>query len=713
MTRATQTALWPLVLALSGCGDDTAGRSPGDTDGTATGSTSAGTGTGSSTGSSSTAASDETTQGADAESSTGEGESSTGEPPPALACDDRPELVRSALTFDGVDDHVTMGVAPDLGLAVFTLEAWVRRDGAGVETGTGSGGVELVPLIGKGRGENDDTIFNCNYAFGFRGNVLTADFEDTASGANHPVIGTTAVTWGTWHHVAVSYDGTTWRLYLDGALDQQLEVGATPRADSIQHFALGTAMNSTGTPSGWFDGQLDEVRVWSYARSEAELAAAMHTTLGAEAGLVSRWALDEVDGGAPDAVGLSPGTLESATFVADGAVLDQGLPPVVTVAETPESPVVPADAADVALGIIDPDDETHVVSVFTREVGTDDDFTIVVIPDTQYYSDVDSPNAGSPDYFSDQTQWVRDNRETYDIRAVIHNGDIVNNADQAEEWDVADAAMSLLETPEAGLPDGVPYGVSVGNHDQAPTGSDGDTSLFNQFFGVDRFAGRPYYGGHLGETNDDNWVHVRVGELEIVLVNLKYDTTPDPEVLTWARTVFEAHPDALGILNTHYMLGSSGNFSPQSQAVYETLRATDNVQLMTGGHVSAEARRTDVYQGNVIHSMLADYQFDGDGGSGFLRLWEFSPANDELTVRTYSPTLDEWMTTDDSEFTLPVDLRGAGDDFTQAAVLDPATGLVVVPLEGLTPGRTYEWYATVGDCHHVVRTAVHRFSTAP
>ena len=35
----------------------------------------------------------------------------------------------------------------------------------------------------------------------------------------------------------------------------------------------------------------------------------------------------------------------------------------------------------------------------------------MVLPDKQYYSDVDSPNAGSPDYFHDQTQWVRDNRE--------------------------------------------------------------------------------------------------------------------------------------------------------------------------------------------------------------------------------------------------------------------------------------------------------------
>ena len=95
----------------------------------------------------------------------------------------------SALAFDGRDDHVTMGVARPLGLAQLTLEAWVRRDGAGIATGTGVGGLTLVPIVAKGRGEDDGSNVDCNYAFGFFGDVLGADFEDMASGANHPVIG--------------------------------------------------------------------------------------------------------------------------------------------------------------------------------------------------------------------------------------------------------------------------------------------------------------------------------------------------------------------------------------------------------------------------------------------------------------------------------------------------------------------------------------------
>jgi Concanavalin A-like lectin/glucanases superfamily/Calcineurin-like phosphoesterase len=653
-----------------------------------------------------------------ADTGTGESGTSTGEgagPPPAdsdaadgdalLTCADQPPPARSAVAFDGLDDHITMGAAPELGLATFTLEAWVRRDGAGQETTTSVDGLELVPIAGKGRGEN--------YALGFADNVLAADFEDSATDANYPVVGTTAITWGAWHHVAATYDGVRWRLYVDGKLDALRTVGATPRTDGTQHFAIGTAMDSTGHPRGHLAGAVDEVRLWDHARSEAELAAAMFETVESGRGLVARWALDEADGGAPDGVGNADGTLVGAMFVPDGAGLDRGLPPSVVTSHPLDAMTLPADAVELGIALGDPDQDELVATFHLREVVAADDFTIVVLPDTQYYSDVGTAAGGSPEYFHDQTQWVRDNREAYDIVAVIHNGDIVNHGAAPEEWEIADAAMARLETPEPELPAGVPYGVCIGNNDQdAPTLA-GATLGFNQHFGVERFAGRPYYGGHFADDNDENWFTFQAGGLQFVVVDLQFDTSPDPAVNAWARSIFEAHPAAFGILNTHYILGGSGSFGVQGQAIYDELRATDNVQLMTCGHISAESRRTDVYEGNVIHSMLADYQSDGDGGSGYLRIWEFSPANDELTVRSYSPSLDRWLTDDDSEFTLAVELPGAGGPFTPVAIVVPAAGVVATTLEGLLPGRTYEWYATASDCTHTVSTRVWRFTTQP
>ena len=156
----------------------------------------------------------------------------------------------AAIDFGGTNAYVTFGAAPGLGASTFTIETWFKRDGAGIATNTGTGGVVAVPLVTKGMAEAEGGPVDMNYFLGIRGtdNVLVADFEDTATGLNHPVIGTTAIpSDGVWRHAAATYDGTTWRLYLDGALQAQLVVGAfTPQFNSIQHAALGTALNSTG-----------------------------------------------------------------------------------------------------------------------------------------------------------------------------------------------------------------------------------------------------------------------------------------------------------------------------------------------------------------------------------------------------------------------------------------------------------------------------------
>lgn len=615
----------------------------------------------------------------------------------------------SALRFDGRDDHVAMGVAPELGLATFTLEAWIFREGRGITTGTGAGGVTHVPIIAKGRGERDGTNVDCNYAFGLHGEVLAADFEDMASGANHPVVGRTPIAFEEWHHVAVSYDGATWRLFVDGALDVEKTVDATPRADSIQHFGIGTTFNSTGSPAGYFEGRIDEVRVFDRARPQSEIAASMFETLPADAeGLVGHWPLEESDPGADSTV-TNAGTVVGASPVT-GATLGFGVAPTVSAVE-------PADGAAlsgaVELSAEVGGDRPTEVTFYLREVTDADDFTIAVMPDTQYYT-VESRNLHG--YFYDQTRWIVENRDAWNIVGAIHNGDIVNNAEVRYQWGVADRAMTTLETTLPGFFDGVPYGVTPGNHDQDPRGTPGGTDNYNEFFGVDRFRGRFYYGGRYGSGNEQNYVLFQAGPLEVLVVSLEFNAEQDPAVLAWAREVFAAHPSAFGVLNSHYILTGAGNFSVQGRPIYDALRDVPNLHLMTSGHVTAEQHREDEFEGHVIHSMIADYQSRDDGGSGYMRLWEFSPANDEITVRTYSPRLDRWETDANSEFTIAIDLSTESPvnaDFREVGVVEHVSGDVSLPLESVEAGVLYEWYAEASDCHHRLRTPVRRFRVDP
>jgi hypothetical protein len=112
--------------------------------------------------------------------------------------------------------------------------------------------------------------------------------------------------------VAATYDGRTWRLYLDGKLDRELALSAAraPIADSIQRTALGSALSSSGTAAGFFRGRIDEARIWKLARSAAQIKQGMTQELtGAQPGLVARFGLNEGVGttvdnsaGSPDGV---------------------------------------------------------------------------------------------------------------------------------------------------------------------------------------------------------------------------------------------------------------------------------------------------------------------------------------------------------------------------------------------------------------------------
>ncbi len=255
----------------------------------------------------------------------------------------------SALQFAGTspaNQYVTFGAAPSLGLSTFTVEAWVKRTGTGITTTTsavGGGGLHRLPIVTKGRGEGDGTNVDMNYFLGIdtATNRLAADFEEApagsgAAGLNHSFIGTTAITSNVWHHVAVTYDGT-WRLYFDGNPDGTLAVNEPPRNDSIQHSGIATAMTSTGAAAGFFAGVIDEVRIWSVARTAGTVLAAKDSELTSGTGLVGRWGMNEGSGTAVD---------NSIAGGVNGTALPLAGPPTWVTGFDPPAPAAPVAVAD-------------------------------------------------------------------------------------------------------------------------------------------------------------------------------------------------------------------------------------------------------------------------------------------------------------------------------------------------------------------------------
>ena len=293
-----------------------------------------------------------------------------------------------------------------------------------------------------------------------------------------------------------------------------------------------------------------------------------------------------------------------------------------------------------------------------------ENFSIIVLPDTQYYTDI--RHGGTPAHFTAQTQWIADNKDSLNIVFVAHLGDVVQKGNTKEiPWMYADYSMSIIEDSLiTNLEDGIPYGIAVGNHDQGvgvgSVGEPGETELYNQYFGENRFLGRSYYGGHYGTKNDQHYVLFSASGYDFIAIFFEYNTDPEESVLVWADSLLNTYSTRRAIIVSHYIIdaGIQGNWGTQGQAIYEGLNDNPNLFLMLCGHKSAEGIRQDsTINGNIVYTLLSDYQYYPNGGNGFLRIMEFSPINNTIQVKTYSPTLNQYETKGSSQFTLIYDMQ--------------------------------------------------------
>jgi parallel beta-helix repeat protein len=269
-----------------------------------------------------------------------------------------------------------------------------------------------------------------------------------------------------------------------------------------------------------------------------------------------------------------------------------------------------------------------------------DNFTIIVLPDTQGYSQ------DHPWIFNNQTQWIADNVESLNIVFVTHLGDLVNIPYNTIQWENANQSMSQLDGK-------VPWGVVLGNHDY---NYDNNRVLFNTYFGPERFKGESWYGEAYNETDNSNSYQLfSASGNDYLILNIQYD--PGDDVLHWANQIIDSYPDRKVIVSTHdYLMGflGLGQRSEIGERIWHGLikQHAEQVFLVLCGHAGAEDLIADSINGNIVYQMLADYQNSTYIESGWLRILTFAPSQEKIFVKTYSPILDEYKHDPQSEFTI-------------------------------------------------------------
>ena len=188
----------------------------------------------------------------------------------------------NALDFDGFNDHVSIPADPSLEIEEnITLEAWVQARSLGQwesflnyvqDNGSNESGFDFAFVGGKLR---------------FR--LMTVNMGGNAwngnPGADVPL--------NEWVHVAGTYDGTSMRMYLNGVLmEEQFQSGAIDWEFKPVELRIGSYIDDNELY--YWDGQVDEVRIWEKARTQDEIRESMCRRLsGDEEDLLAYYRMDE------------------------------------------------------------------------------------------------------------------------------------------------------------------------------------------------------------------------------------------------------------------------------------------------------------------------------------------------------------------------------------------------------------------------------------
>jgi hypothetical protein len=180
--------------------------------------------------------------------------------------------VGKALSFDGVDDYVNFPNSSSLNdySGGLTLMAWIKTDTVSkyqqhiIAKGNGLGypGEDYAIALQPG----DDLLF---FIGGTVAWVVYGVYPD-------------AITPNEWYHVAATWNGTEWAIYVNGTL----KASGGNQSNSTLNFSSNPLCvgREPGWPSTSFEGIIDEVRIYNRALSSDEIFAAYATPAQAPVG---------------------------------------------------------------------------------------------------------------------------------------------------------------------------------------------------------------------------------------------------------------------------------------------------------------------------------------------------------------------------------------------------------------------------------------------
>ncbi len=267
-------------------------------------------------------------------------------------------------------------------------------------------------------------------------------------------------------------------------------------------------------------------------------------------------------------------------------------------------------------------------------------FSIIFLPDTQYYTrKLKKDSKGNVvkdgrDIFSDQIKWILDSKDKYNIKAVIHLGD-VTDTNALLAWQFADSVYTKLDASK------IPYTVAPGNHDFKQceyaasqiknkeanemavgkcSGKNGSTykrsaTNFHKEKGGNFNQNRPKVSKYdwFAEYKADktvkagnSFITFKAANIDFLVVALEY--APRKSVVEWASDVISKHPNHKVIVETHaYLNPNKYDHCKSMPKMNDKGQYTTDSETKAYSDISEDARKgfeNDVNSGEDLFNKL-------------------------------------------------------------------------------------------------------------
>ena len=427
-------------------------------------------------------------------------------------------------------------------------------------------------------------------------------------------VDTVTINDGTWKHIAFVKDDSTKTIYfylnsfLKGTYTYETLNDIVPN----QTLVIGHTASEILTTTGFFKGEIADIRVWSDARTADEIAQGIIDFAEVDnTGLIARWMLDPAD----------PYTDETGNY--------------------------PLEMYNFQIGA-----DNELFAEFDKEMTdavADGGYSLIFIPDTQKF------NVARYEYFDNPFNWMIDYKDRYNIKGVFGLGDVTDKC-LPEEWERADVQYNRLTGA------GIPWMSIIGNHDYdgcsiAPH----KTTYFDSIFNLDNIPtmtmekdGVEYrFGGMYKDSLINSYFYLTVGETEYIMLFLECE--PPRFVAQWADTVLAKNSDKRAIVLTHQYMNAAGQINSDAyydqglsgKALWEDHLANhNNIDMVICGHSTAATirycPRTNAY-GRVVPQFLMDTQGldSSDPPASAIGIATFSADGSKVSFKYYSTSLYE------------------------------------------------------------------------